>query len=75
MSNILHLLAIAGCLSSIGHKFERVAVEYYVTPTPPPNPACPSDYPCYTLEQYGQNASQFLTVKGNLTILLMEFTT
>ena len=70
VSGILHLLAIAGCLSSTGH--ECVAVKYYVTPTPPPNPACPSDHPCYTLDQYRQNASQFFTEKGNLTLIFLD---
>ena len=70
VSDILHLLAIAGCLSSTGH--ECVAVEYYVTPTSPPNPSCPSDHPCYTLDQYNQNASQFFTEKGNLTLIFLD---
>ena len=47
------------------------AQEYYVTPTPPPNPDCPLDQPCHTLSYYDSNASLFNN-KENLSLLFLD---
>ena len=46
------------------------ALEYYVTPIDPHNPACPSDKPCHTLNDYAKNASFWFHDKGNIISLL-----
>ena len=70
MSVILQLLIISGFLSATAYMCG--AVEYYVTPTSPPNPACPGDHPCYTLQKYGQDASHFFKGQGNLSLLFLN---
>ncbi len=41
------------------------AQEYYVTPTPPPNPDCPLDQPCHTLSYYASNVSSLFYDREN----------
>ena len=70
VSVILQLLIIPGFFPATAR-----AVEYYVTPTSPPNPACRNGHPCYTLQQYGQSTSHFFTEgKGNITLLFINGT-
>ena len=45
------------------------SVEYYVTPTSPPNADCPQ--PCYTLDQYALNTT-LLSNKENVSLLFLE---
>ena len=46
--------------------------EYYVTPTPPPNPACPPDKPCHTLNYYSDNSSFLFTGRENVSLLFLN---
>ena len=48
------------------------AEEYYVTPTQPPNPACPSGKPCYTLNDYAKNASDLFSGKDDVSLLFLD---
>ena len=48
------------------------AEEYYVSPTQPPNPACPSGKPCYTLNDYAKNASSLFSGKGDVSLLFLD---
>ena len=48
------------------------AQEYYVTPTQPPNTACPSGKPCHTLNDYAKNASSLLSRKDNVSLLFLD---
>ena len=48
------------------------AQEYYVTPTPPPNPDCPLDQPCHTLSYYASNASSLFNNKDNVSLLFLD---
>ena len=45
------------------------SVEYYVTPTSPPNTDCPQ--PCYTLDQYALDTT-LLSNKENVSLLFLE---
>ena len=47
------------------------ALEYYVTPSDVPhNPACPSDKPCHTLNNYAKNSSVWFHDKRSIISLL-----
>ncbi len=48
------------------------AQEYYVTPTPPPNPNCPLDQPCHTLSYYASNASSLFNNRENVSLLFLD---
>ncbi|XP_064386650.1 uncharacterized protein LOC135335166 [Halichondria panicea] len=50
------------------------AQEYYVTPTPPPNPDCPLDQPCHTLSYYiyASNASSLFNDRENVSLLFLD---
>ncbi len=48
------------------------AQEYYVTPTSPPNPNCPSDKLCQTLDYYANNASGLINGRENVSLLFMS---
>ena len=48
------------------------AQEYYVTPTPPPNPDCPLDQPCHTLSYYASNASSLFNNRDNVSLLFLD---
>ena len=48
------------------------AEEYYVTPTQPPNPACPSGKPCHTLNDYAKNASFLFSGKDDVSLLFLD---
>ena len=48
------------------------AQEYYVTPTPPPNPNCPSDKLCHTLDYYANNASGLINGRENVSLLFIK---
>ncbi|XP_064405272.1 uncharacterized protein LOC135350422 isoform X1 [Halichondria panicea] len=48
------------------------AQEYYVTPTPPPNPDCPADKPCHTLNYYANNTSSLLDSRENVSLLFLD---
>ena len=51
----------------------KVAVnEYYVTPTPAPNPECPHDKPCHTLNEYAQNSSSFFNNQTSIVLLFLN---
>ena len=50
------------------------AQEYYVTPTQPPNPACPSGKPCHTLNDYAKNASFLFSGKDDVSLLFLDGT-
>ena len=43
----------------------------YVTPTPPPNPDCPSGMPCQTLQHYFNNKS-LTEQRDNLTLIFIS---
>lgn len=48
------------------------AEEYYVTPTQPPNPACPSGKPCHTLNDYAKNTSSLFSGKDDVSLLFLD---
>lgn len=48
------------------------ASEFYVTPTQPPNPACPDEKPCYTLSDYASNESTLLNSEDNVSLLFLD---
>ncbi len=48
------------------------AQEYYVTPTPTPNPDCPLDQPCHTLSYYASNASSLFNNRENVSLLFLD---
>ena len=48
------------------------AQEYYVTPTPPPNPDCPLDQPCHILSYYASNASSLFNDRENVSLLFLD---
>ena len=62
---LLYLLLTATPLSGQAQK-------YYVTPTPPPNPACPSDKPCHTLSYYASNALSLIDRRDNVSLLFID---
>ena len=49
-----------------------LSVDYYVTPTPPPNLACPSGSPCHTLDNYAVNTSQLFGNEENITLICLD---
>ncbi len=48
------------------------AQEYYVTPTPPPNPDCPLEQPCHTLSYYASNVSSLFNNRENVSLLFLD---
>ncbi len=49
------------------------SVEYYVTPTPPPNPNCPGfEVLCETLTFYANNSNSLLTNKNSISLIFLE---
>ena len=51
----------------------KVAVnEYYVTPTPAPNPYCPHDKPCHTLNEYARNSSSFFNNQTSIVLFFLN---
>ena len=48
------------------------AQEYYVTPTPPPNPDCPLDQPCHTLSYYVSNTPSLFNDRENVSLLFLD---
>ncbi len=48
------------------------AQEYYVTPSPPPNPACPTDKHCHTLSYYANNTSTIFGEGKNISLLFLD---
>ena len=68
MSPVVPLLLVTILLCPLSPE----AQEYYVTPTPPPNPDCPLDQPCHTLSYYASNASSLFNNKENLSLLFMD---
>ena len=48
------------------------SVEYYVTPSQPPNKACPPGEPCYTLNEYALNYStQLSNREDNVSLMFI----
>lgn len=65
-TNMVYVLLIAFlCL----YPTPSGSVDYYVTPTSPPNTDCP--LPCNTLDQYAQTSS-LLSNKDNVSLLFLE---
>ena len=48
--------------------------EFFVSPTPPPNPACPSGKPCHTLDEYAQNEELYFGLSSNIRLLFLNGT-
>ncbi len=48
------------------------AQEYYVTPTPPPNPDCSLDQPCHTLSYYASNTPSLFNNTDNVSLLFLD---
>ena len=46
--------------------------EFYVSPTPPPNPACPSGKPCNTLDEYARNYKYRFYFSHNIHLLFLD---
>ena len=70
MSLLLQFLFIA---SSI---FLRLCTteDFFVSPTPLPNPACPSGKPCHTLDEYAQNEQSLFGFSDNIHLLFLSGT-
>ncbi len=49
-----------------------MALEYHVTPTPLPNPACPMDKPCNTLAYYTSGNSTIFSEGQNVSLLFLD---
>ena len=49
-----------------------LSANYYVTPTPPPNLACPTGSPCHTLDNYAVNTSQLFGNEENITLIFLD---
>lgn len=47
-------------------------IEYYVTPSQLPNPNCPQENRCHTLNQYAVNSSQFFVNIEHISLLFMD---
>ena len=47
------------------------AVDYYVTPTPPPNPGCPIGKPCYTLNYYADHSQELFPNNFNVSMFFL----
>ena len=63
-------LFIVGLLS--GGFSPALSADYFVTPTPPPNIACPSGSPCHTLDDYAINTSQLFRDVENITLIFLD---
>ena len=48
--------------------------KFFVSPTPPPNPACPSGKPCHTLDEYAQNEELYFGLSSNIYLLFLDGT-
>ena len=48
------------------------ALDYYVTPTPPPNPGCPIGKPCYTVNYYAHHSQEFFPNNLNVSMFLLD---
>ena len=48
------------------------AEEFYVTPTGPHDPACPSGKPCHTLNDYAKNSTSLLCERDNVSLLFLD---
>ena len=46
--------------------------EYYVTPTPGPNPDCPAGKPCHTLYEYARDNSSFFGNQANASLIFLS---
>ena len=64
------VLVMGGCL--LTNYPLCTAEEYYVTPTDPPNPACHSGKPCYTLNHYAKNSSYLFSGKNEVILLFLD---
>ena len=62
-----HLLLLATVLTALS---SSEATEYYVKPTEPQDTPCPAD-PCYTLEEYAENATRYFTYVSNVSVRLL----
>ena len=70
---IILQLCLCGFLFSTASDPTQVRVaEYYVTPTPAPNPECPRDKPCHTLNEYAQNSSSFFNNQSSIVLLFLN---
>ena len=49
-----------------------VVQEYFVSPTPLPNPRCPQVNFCHTLNQYAANSSHFFNKIDNISLLFLD---
>ena len=48
------------------------AVEYYVTPTPPPNADCPVDKPCHTIDEYVEQSSEYFDEQASISLRFLK---
>lgn len=46
--------------------------EFYVTPAPAPNPDCPKDKPCHTLNEYALNFDQYFANVTKISFLFVN---
>lgn len=69
---ILQLVIGGFLLSTASVPIQDKEIEYYVTPTPAPNPDCPLDKPCHTLNEYAQNSSSFFDNQTSIILLFMN---
>ena len=67
------LVQILNLLASVVLCFQggAIAVNYYVTPSEPPNPACPAGETCETLDHYARNISKYFDGKDNVTMVFL----
>ena len=62
------LLILGGSLLSLPISCD----EFYVTPTQPPNTACPAGKPCHTLNYYANNASFSFNDTNNVALFFLD---
>ena len=69
------LLFISLLLLGMGGLFLPAASdmnEYYVTPTPGPNPDCPAGKPCHTLYEYARDNSSYFGNQANASLIFLR---
>ena len=69
---LIHTMVWHSIVVLIGIFIVGKAQEYYVTPTPPPNAACPPDKPCHTLSYYASNAEHLFNTKENVSLFFLD---
>ncbi len=46
--------------------------DFYVTPSPSPNPVCPTDKPCQTLDEYAVNSDKYFGNESEVSLVFLN---